>query len=551
MKKPAKVALGPLMFVGVLAAVQPFAAQAEHYVTDPQVEAMVRGDQSYAFPAGYIRANQPFVGIVNQITGDNQMSGNRMISGGTHSVYVRLNAGQEAKLGTLYTVYRRYHKVYHPVSHHYIGELIHQLAVVKIVQIEGPLAVAKVVATNNPIGPGDHLMPFVSDPPPAVRQAGTTPSGEVEAMVIDFLANKTLVGQRQVVYLDRGRSEGLNPGDVMTVFRVGGGLPRRTFGELKVLAVEDHTATAVITKAFSPVLIGDRVSTKQAAPVQAEALPVVEPAREVAKKADEVSQPVPAPAPVHVSVQPATVSDDVVVSLNELMDHLYFESGDASVRGEGKDLLKHIGLLLKDMPDKPIRIEGHADAQEIGPSLKSKYPTNRELSKARAVAVAEVLAQEAGLDPVRLITVGHGARKPVATNATDEGRQKNRRVEIVFSGDRLKPEAVNAPSEPTVAPADVTKDAAVAPVAPAETQATASYTDQSLQRSASNDANATTLSTVATPSLSDGGSMGSDVGTPSTPAPDQPAATGTGGGAVGSEAPGGNVGAPENVPAGS
>lgn len=549
MKTHAKIALGQLMCAGLLVAVSPLETRADTYVTDPQVESMVRGDQSYAFPAGYIRQNQPFVGIINQITGDNQMSGNRMISGGTHSVYVRFNPGEDAKIGSMYIVYRRYHKVYHPVSRHYMGELIHQLGVIKVVQLDKSLAVAKVVATRDPIGPGDHLMPFVVETPATPAQTASSSGSEVDAMIIDFLANKTLVGQRHMVYLDHGRSEGLNPGDVLTLFRVGGGLPRRTFGEVKVVAAEEHTATALVTKAYSPVLIGDRVSMTQAAPLQAEVLPQAEVAPQVAPAGAAVAriEDTVKSAPTPVSVKPETVHDDVVVSLNELMDHLYFESGDASVRGEGKELLKHIGLLLQDMPDKPIRIEGHADAQEIGPSLKNKYPTNRELSKARAVAVAEVLTQEAGLDPVRLITVGHGARKPVATNATDEGRQKNRRVEIVFSGDRLKPEAVSAPSVPAVAPAEAAKDAAKdAAVVPVDMQA-AAYTDQSLQRSASSDANATTLSTVATPSLSDNGTTGGDMGMPSTPAPDQAGAVSGGG----QDAPANNnVGAPEGGPAG-
>ncbi|MFO0775056.1 MAG: OmpA family protein [Nitrospiraceae bacterium] len=536
MKKHVQV-VGQVLLVGLLASAQAPGAWASDYVTDPAVQGAVRGDQRYAFPAGYIRMNQPFSGVVNQVTGDNQLTGNRMISAGTHSVYLRLNNPAEAKLGDLYTVYRRYHKVYHPVTRQYLGELIHQLGVVRITQVEGALAVGKVVASANPIGPGDHLMPFVpQDVTAAAPKQTAQATGEVEGMVVDFLANLTLTAQHQIVYLDRGQDDGLQAGDVMTLYRVGGGLPRRTLGEARIVAVEAHTATAMIAKTISPVLIGDRVTTvKVAAPAvamdQPEAptaqVPVTEPivSKAAAKNIDRFVREAPAPVTMHADA----ATNNVVVSLNELMDHLYFESGDASVRGEGQELLKHIGTLLKSMPEKPIRIEGHADAQEIGPSLRSKYPTNRELSKARAVGVAEFLAREAGLGQERVTTVGYGSSKPVATNATDEGRQKNRRVEIVFPGDVLS----DAAKKPSVKPADQ----APLPLPSDANAAPAEYTEQNLPKVTGGSA---TLSTVGSGS-GDVGSVDAGSGSGMPSGGDVPSA----GGNVGGQSEGGASEAPD------
>ena len=79
-----------------------------------------------------------------------------------------------------------------------------------------------------------------------------------------------------------------------------------------------------------------------------------------------------------------------------------------------------------------IRVEGHADNVEIGPTLKSRYPSNWELSKARASGVLRYLVEKGGLDSARLASVGYGDGRPVATNATEEGRTSNRRVEVLL-----------------------------------------------------------------------------------------------------------------------
>jgi chemotaxis protein MotB len=88
-----------------------------------------------------------------------------------------------------------------------------------------------------------------------------------------------------------------------------------------------------------------------------------------------------------------------------------------------------------------IRVEGHADNVEIGPSLKSRYPSNWELSKARASGVVRYLVEKGGLDSARLSSVGYGDSRPAATNAIEEGRTKNRRVEILLYAPETDPQA--------------------------------------------------------------------------------------------------------------
>ena len=142
-------------------------------------------------------------------------------------------------------------------------------------------------------------------------------------------------------------------------------------------------------------------------------------------------------------------------TLNDLMKQLQYESGEARIKPEGYQTLDQLVGLLKESPaDQLIRIEGHADSMEIGPSLKSMYPTNWDLSKARAVGVLRYLVEKGGIDSARMSTVGYGATKPLTSNATEDGRSKNRRVEVVL----YSPNAAPAEPEPPKAPAEAGAD---------------------------------------------------------------------------------------------
>ena len=114
-----------------------------------------------------------------------------------------------------------------------------------------------------------------------------------------------------------------------------------------------------------------------------------------------------------------------------LVESVLFDSGKAEVKPNGLVVLQKVIDILKNIKDKAIRVEGHTDNVPIGGALARKYPTNWELSAARAINVARYL-QLQGLDPALLAAVAYGEYKPVAANDTDEGRAKNRRIEIVL-----------------------------------------------------------------------------------------------------------------------
>ena len=114
-----------------------------------------------------------------------------------------------------------------------------------------------------------------------------------------------------------------------------------------------------------------------------------------------------------------------------MVDSILFDSGRAEVKKGGLEILGKVVSILKDVKDKSIRIEGHTDDVQISRALAQRYPTNWELSAARAVNVARFL-QDQGIDPGNLSAVAYGEWKPVATNDTAEGKAKNRRIEIIL-----------------------------------------------------------------------------------------------------------------------
>jgi chemotaxis protein MotB len=109
---------------------------------------------------------------------------------------------------------------------------------------------------------------------------------------------------------------------------------------------------------------------------------------------------------------------------------LLFDSGEATLKPGGVDVLHRIGGVLKQYPDRTIHVAGHTDNVPIRGALAKKFPTNLELSQARAESARQALT-DGGMAVEKIEALGHADSRPIASNSTAEGRQKNRRVEIV------------------------------------------------------------------------------------------------------------------------
>jgi chemotaxis protein MotB len=109
-------------------------------------------------------------------------------------------------------------------------------------------------------------------------------------------------------------------------------------------------------------------------------------------------------------------------------DQVLFDSGKAVIRKDGEPIVQSIGEILKQN-DRAIRVEGHTDNVPMHSLL---YPSNWELSTARAVNVVKFFIERVGIAPTRLSAAGYSEYHPIADNDTAENRQKNRRVDVVI-----------------------------------------------------------------------------------------------------------------------
>ena len=117
----------------------------------------------------------------------------------------------------------------------------------------------------------------------------------------------------------------------------------------------------------------------------------------------------------------------------DLVDKILFDSGQAVLSPRGQDVLLRIGSVLAKIDDRQLQVSGHTDDSPPTDKIKEQFPTNWELSTARAVNVVRFLSEKGGVPQKRLMAAGHGQFMPVATNANPEGRARNRRIEILLT----------------------------------------------------------------------------------------------------------------------
>lgn len=133
------------------------------------------------------------------------------------------------------------------------------------------------------------------------------------------------------------------------------------------------------------------------------------------------------------ALRPQIDKNNIAVDLNNerllinLASGYLFGSGEDELKPAGAEALKQVGAILKEYPEYNVAVEGHTDNRPIRSSLKKRFPSNRELSEARAANAAKALG-EGGLPGAA--TSGYADSRPVGPNSTDAGRAQNRRVEI-------------------------------------------------------------------------------------------------------------------------
>ncbi len=115
------------------------------------------------------------------------------------------------------------------------------------------------------------------------------------------------------------------------------------------------------------------------------------------------------------------------------VDKILFNSGSTKINEKGKEILLSFTESIREDRNHNILVEGHTDNVAVGSALKSRFPSNWELSTARSSAVVRYLQEDGGIEPERLSAIGYSYFKPVASNDDEEGRSQNRRIEIILS----------------------------------------------------------------------------------------------------------------------
>ena len=124
-----------------------------------------------------------------------------------------------------------------------------------------------------------------------------------------------------------------------------------------------------------------------------------------------------------------------------ILDRVMFNSGEAVLKPDGESVLRKIASILAGHPELKIQVIGHTDNVPI----RNRFPSNWELSTARALAAVHFLTEKAAVDPRRVGAAGYGEYRPIADNSTAEGRARNRRIAITILPDELA--AADAASE--------------------------------------------------------------------------------------------------------
>ena len=238
---------------------------------------------------GYIVRDHESVGVVIGARD------NRKLIGENETAYLRVKRDYRPKVGDRLTVYRTVRKVYHPKTRKYMGRLIRILGVTEITgaRADEKILSSKVLVSYDVILEGDSLIAEVKEEAPiekAEAAAKTDPldprgyieeppikEGEAEPVrsdlqgyIVEVKENRHAHAQRDVVYIDRGREDGIRVGDRFAVLRDGkrtsffspgrlARLPRRVIGQLKVLTVRDDTAAAQIIKGTEVIHKGDQI----------------------------------------------------------------------------------------------------------------------------------------------------------------------------------------------------------------------------------------------------------------------------------------------------
>jgi hypothetical protein len=216
-------------------------------------------DKYAMISAGFVNADE----TGDTITGAQEEG--KSIFGYDDIVYVSMHDADSVKIGDKYLIYTSLHKVKHPISHKSFGKLIKGLGLLQIIAKDPAAQVltARITLSFDAIEKGNMLTPY-QEPAP-VYNSSQKKAKDISAYILEVTDKRTINAQTDVVYLDKGNADGVEPGDGFLVYEEPGkkGFPKKVIGEVQVFLVKEHTSTAIVKKSTEPMGKGNGVAFKK------------------------------------------------------------------------------------------------------------------------------------------------------------------------------------------------------------------------------------------------------------------------------------------------
>jgi hypothetical protein len=209
------------------------------------------------------------MGFVNEEETEDTITGSpekgKEIFGYDDLVYVSMKDAENINIGDKYLIFTPLHKVKHPKTGKYFGKLTRGLGILQITAKEPDAEVltARITLSFDAIEKGHMLTPYMEPMP--IYDSSEKKAKDISGYILEVTDKRSINAQTDVVYLDKGDFDGVEPGDRFTVYQKPAkrGFPRKVIGEVQVLIVKEHTATAIVQKSTEPMGRGSAVEFKQ------------------------------------------------------------------------------------------------------------------------------------------------------------------------------------------------------------------------------------------------------------------------------------------------
>jgi outer membrane protein OmpA-like peptidoglycan-associated protein len=358
-------------------------------------------DQALAFHAGYVLPKESLVGT---LIGARER---KSFFGTGDTLYIRFIRNLDVHTGDWVTAYRMADPVFHPITTAYMGRLVKILGILEVsAEPNNRVAEARVIQGLDAMAPGDPVMLYTM-PAGVPDQRSDEP---LTGTVVEFKQQGLLTAQGEIVYIDVGAQDGVSVGDRMKVIRAGARESLRTFlpdyalAELKVLSVQERTATTKVVKSLNTLRRGDLVTRLSSSQTASPGEERVEDLVAIPSKTEPGDQDAP---PSQVTPR------GTLKAVYFPYDRWSFSAADLTEATE----------FLKENPTVKLVIEGHADE-------RGTREYNLILGEKRARAISQYLESHGFQNPMTVTS--YGKERPVCNEDEESCHSKNRRAQFVF-----------------------------------------------------------------------------------------------------------------------